>query len=360
VSDRPAHGFPWRITAVVALVVIASSVLAGVLLARDRVESVAPAVTSPATPQASAIPVEDQRQVTVLLTIRDTDRAAVSSVLIGVGGDTGFVAELMLPRDLLLPTVPPMRLEQATDPTGSQTAGAPLQTLLGVQVDAIMDLDRLAWTGLIDATGTPVDPDRAENPASFSLILDRVLSGLPEKDEMVGQLLTGLGSMARTTVPNEDVSHLLAVVGRDLRTQQVKRETLPVTYLRSGDARVAVTQQQEAQAVVAELFPGALLKPGHPGQLRVVLQRAGATVGAGVAARLTLAGAGFGVVEDRVTQSAATATAVYVPDGSEAARSAGADVAAALGLPASAVRIDDGSSPVVDVRVALGSDAGVS
>jgi hypothetical protein len=359
VTDRPAHAFPWRITAVVALVVIGSSVLAGVLLTRDRVETTGPAVTSPATPRPSAIPIEDQRQVTVLLTIRDAQRAAVSSVLIGVGGDTGFVAELMLPRDLLLPTVPPMRLEQATDPTGAQTAGAPLQTLLGVQVDAIMDLDRLAWTGLIDATGTRVNVTQAENPAAFPLVLDRVLSGLPEKDEMVGQLLTGLGSMARTTVPNEDASHLLGVIGRGLRGQDVHREILPVTYLRSGEARVAVMQQAPAQAMVSELFPAALLEPGHPGQRRVVLQRAGATVGAGVAARLDLVGAGFGVVEDRTAQPAATGTVVYVPDGSDAALAAGTDAAAALGLPASSVRLDTGSAPVVDVRIALGSDAGV-
>ncbi|MCX6433838.1 MAG: hypothetical protein NTX29_14060, partial [Actinobacteria bacterium] len=138
------HPFPWRVSAIVAIVVVIASVLAGLLLGRDRVESAAPLASSAATASApsSLLPV-DQRQVTLLLTVRDADRTAVSNVLIGVGGDTGFVAELLLPRELLLPTVPPMRLQQVTDPTGSRTAEQPLETLLGVQVDAIVDLGQV-------------------------------------------------------------------------------------------------------------------------------------------------------------------------------------------------------------------------
>ena len=134
VSDQPQHRFPWRITAVVVVVVVAASVLAGVLLSRDRV---ARARRPPPRPRlVDAGPRRrfrwtTQRQVTLLLTVRDEDRAAVSTVLIGVGGDTGFVAELMLPRDLLLPTVPPMRLEQVDDPTGARHAGAAARDAAG-------------------------------------------------------------------------------------------------------------------------------------------------------------------------------------------------------------------------------------
>ena len=125
--------------------------------------------------------------MTLLLTVRDVDRAAVSTMLIGVGGGTGFVAELLLPRDLLLPTVPPMRLEEVDDPTGARTPEQPLETLLGVQIDVLVDLDRLAWAGLIDATGARVDATAAENPAAFPLVVDRVLKGLPYDEETVGE-----------------------------------------------------------------------------------------------------------------------------------------------------------------------------
>ena len=357
-SDHPHHPFPWRVSAIVAIVVVIASVLAGVLLSRDRVESASPQPSSAVTASAptSLLPV-DQRQVTLLLTVRDGDRAAVSNVLIGVGGDTGFVAELLLPRELLLPTVPPMRLQQVTDPTGPRTADQPLETLLGVQVDAIVDLDRLAWAGLIDATGSRVDVDIAQRPGSFPLVLDRVLLGLPAEQSTIGELLTGMGSMARTTVTNEDASLLIALVAREMRAHDVHRETLPVIYLRSGAERVAVADQQASADVVADLFPRALLQPDHQGQRRVVLQRSGATIGASIDARLRLVSAGFGVVEDRATRGSAPASVVYVPDPSEAAMGAGVDAATALGLPVTAVAVDPDPSAVVDVRVVLGSDA---
>lgn len=362
-TDQQPHRFPWRITAVIVAVVVLASVVAGVLLSRDRVESADPpmATASPSSTVApTPIPLVDQRQVTLLLTVRDAQRAAVSTVLIGVGGETGFVAELMLPRDLLLPTVPPMRLEEVDDPTGARTPEQPVETLLGVQVDVILDLDRLAWAGLIDATGSRVDAAAAENPAAFGLVLDRVLKGLPYDEETVGELLTGLGSMARTTVTNEDASYVLAQVGRHLRSLDARREVLPVTYLRSGDARVAVTDLAAATAVTRELFPLALLEPGHAGDPRVVLQRAGATIGATTAVRLGLVAAGFGVVEDRAPVSSVATTQVVVPDSSEAALAAGRDVAAALGLPPAAVTVSDATDATVDVRVVLGPDIAVT
>lgn len=362
-SDRQHQGFPWRVTALVVAVVALASVLAGVLLSRDRVDSADPPVaTASASSAAEPTPIAlvDQRQVTLLLTVRDGARAAVSTVLIGVGGDTGFVAELILPRDLLLPTVPPMRLEEVDDPTGSRTPEQPVETLLGVQVDVVVDLDRLAWAGLIDATGSRVDPAAAENPAAFPLVLDRVLKGLPYDEETVGELLTGLGSMARTTVTNEDASYVLAQVGRHLRSLEVRRETLPVTYLRAGQARVAVTDLAQATALTRELFPLALLQPGHAGAPRVVLQRAGATIGAATAARLGLVAAGFGVVEDRAAVEPVATTQVVVPGSSEAAMTAGRDVAAALELPPAAVTVSDADDATVDVRVILGPEAVVT
>ena len=162
-----------------------------------------------------------------------------------------------------------------------------------MQIDVLVDLDRLAWAGLIDATGARVDATAAENPAAFPLVVDRVLKGLPYDEETVGELLTGLGSMARTTVTNEDASYVLAQVGRQLRGLDVRRETLPVTYVRAGSARVAVTDFAAATEVTRELFPLALLEPGQAGTPRVVLQRAGATIGAATAARLSLVGRGL-------------------------------------------------------------------
>ena len=356
-DEQAHHPFPWRVTALVAALVIGASILVGILLTRGQVTTAdpAPSPTPSATSTVAAI-AEQGRQVTVLLIVRDDDRAAVSTMLIGVGGEGGTVSELLLPRDLLLPTVPPRRLSAIDDPTGAQDAEQPLETLLGVEVDAVIDLDRLAWAGLIDATGSRVDVVAAENPGSFPLVVDRVLKGLPYEPETVGELLTGLGSMARTTVTNEDASMLLALVGRDVRAQDVVRRTLPVIYVRAGEDRAALADLSLSEPLMRELFPEALLVPGHDGQLRVVLQRAGATLGTATAARLALQGADMGVISDRDHPEPESATVILVPDDSAAALEAGQRVAEVLGLPASTVRVADGGS--VDVRVLLGPDLG--
>jgi hypothetical protein len=366
--------FPWRVTAIIAVIVILATIVTGLLLGRDRVDPSAPtppppsaaatmsgAPTTSAKPTAAAtattVPSGQDRQLTVLLTVRDDERQAVSSVLLGVGGHTVSVSELFLPRALLLPTVPPMRLAQASDPNGGALALVPLQTLLGVQIDAVVDLDRLAWGGLIDATGTRVDPVIGKQTGSFGLVLDRVLAGLPPDAGTTSELLTGLGSMARTTVTNEDAGRVLALIGRGLRAHESNRALLPVTYIRAGDERTAVVKRAEADVLVEQLFPEALLQTGHSGPLRVVLQRAGSSVGAEVAARLTLTSAGMGVVADRPAGVAVDSTRVIVPDTSPAAVAAGQQVATALGLPASAVTTDPELVPVVDARVLLGPDA---
>ena len=360
--------FPWRVTLVVAFLVVAATVVTGLLLGRDRVDSSAPAAASASasaapsttptsTPSATLGSAGQDRQLTVLLTVRDDERQAVSSILVGVGGRTGSVSELLLPRALLLPTVPAMRLSQASDPNGGALAIVPLQTLLGVQIDAAVDLDRLAWGGLIDATGTRVDPVIGKQTGSFLLVLDRVLAGLPPDAGTMSELLTGLGSMARTTVTNEDAGRVLALIGRGLRAHESQRELLPVTYIRGGDERTAVVKRAETDVVVARLFPEALLQTGHSGPLRVVLQRAGASVGAELTARQTLASAGLGVVSDRPAGVAVDATRVVVPDGSAAAVAAGTQVATVLGLPASVVTTDPDLAPVVDARVLLGPEA---
>lgn len=356
------HRFPWRVTAIVALVVVIGSVATGLLLGRDRVGSADPTATpSPgATSTAASIVSGQERQLTVLLNVRGEERELVSSVLLGVGGTTGTVSELILPRALLLPTVPPMVLAQTSDPNGGSSAAQPLQTLLGVQVDAVVDLDRLAWTGLIDATGTRVDPAAGELPGSFGLVLDRVLAGLPPDAGTTSELLIGLGSMARTTVTNDDAGRLLALLGRGLRAHESDRAQLPVTYVRAGDARAAVVKREEADVLVARLFPDALLRTGHEGPLRVVLERAGATVGAEAAARLALADAGMGVIADRPTGAEIEASRVIVPSDSAEALAAGQEVAAVLGLPGTAVGTEGGGEPFVDVRVLLGPDAAVT
>ena len=128
-----------------------------------------------------------------------------------------------------------------------------------------------------------------------------------------------------------------------------------MTYVRGGSSPVAVMRAADAEPVLADLFPKALLQTGHPGSTRVVIERAGATLGTANLARQVLVRAGMGVVVGQASTSTAS-TAVYIPEDSELARQLGAEAAKALGLPATLVRVDPGPNPIVDVRIVLGSD----
>jgi hypothetical protein len=356
VSDQRENHFPWRVTALVAVIVIATTAIAGFILARNGVDQLAPTEASIFTPAPDRLPIEKKRQVTMLIQVRDKGTDIASNVLIGAGGDTGFVAELMLPRNLLLPTVPPVQLKDTNGPRGPVNAQGPLQVLLNVRIDASIELDRLAWAGLIDSTEALADPAIGEAASAFPLVLDKVLAKLPADEEALGQLLTSLGSLAPTTVTNEDASHLLAVIGNGLRNQPVHREILPVDYVRGGAAPVAVVRQPAADDVVGVLFPKAALQPGHAGPARLVIQRAGASVGAVTTARLVLSRSGFGVLVDSPPVSRAAASLVFVPVDTPAALGLGRDAAQSLGLPPTSVSVDPDPEATVDVRVVLGDD----
>lgn len=354
-SDEHVYPFPWRLMGVVALIVAAASVIAGLVLARNSVDDEPVATPSAVASATVREPVEDHRQVTILLQVRDEDRQSVSNVLFGIGGKTGFIAQLILPRNLLLPASPPTQFKDVDGPTGPISAQGPVEVLLGVRVDAALDIDRLAWLGLLDSIGTVPGTSHAASPESFPLVVNRVLAQLPKDERAVGQLLTSLGSMARTTVTNEDASHLLAILGHGLRTQDVIREVLPVIALRAGSAQVDIARQPAADEEVQRMFPLALLQPGHAGTVRVIVERAGASLGASTSARLDLSDAGFGVLDRPSGGVGQQDTIIYVAGGTDEAIAHGKDVATVLGLPATAVRPDLSTDATVDVRVLLGS-----
>jgi hypothetical protein len=348
-EDEHAYPFPWRLMAVVAAVVVAATAMIGVVISRTSVEQVT--LLPEATPTAR--PTEASRQLTLLLQVRDAGGEAASTVLLGFGGGTQALVQLLLPRDLLLPTVPPVAVRDVDTPIGQVTAQDAVQVLLGVTVDAVLDMDRLAWSGLIDGLGGSVDNPYALDPGSFSLAVTRVLARLPRDERYLNQLLTSLGSMARLSVPNEEAARLLALVGYTARTQDVRSEVLPVRSFRVGPSTVAVARQPEADAVVRDLFPGALLQPGHAGVPRVVLDRGGASAPGVYDARLALDAAGFGVASSQSPVRSVPRTEVLVPGADPEALALGQRAAEALGLDPATVVVDPTAD--VDVRIVLGN-----
>ena len=223
-----------------------------------------------------------------------------------------------------------------------------------MRIDETIELDRLAWSGLIDAIG-PADL-RGLSVNDVVGHLGPVLSRLPASRQAVGQLLTSLGSMARTTLPNETTGRLVVALGDRVRQQGLRVGTLPVTVVKAGAPTAALVDTFRAAFLVGSEFPQALLVPGHAGATRVVIARGAATLGTFLSVQQRLDSAGFAVVAEEVPPRAVDATRVDVAGHSPEALARGRSVATALGLEPDAVTVDSSPLATVDVRVTLGRD----
>ena len=363
-TPPPASGFPWRRTGVVALVVIVVIVGAGLLLARTPGTPPAPAIVVD-SPTAAPLPSEvgsadatgdtaadPDAPSTVLLQVRGRDRTVQSSILLAFGGNSPIVSATVIPTTLLLPTQPVIALSDVDGPSGPVGAREPLGTLLGVRIDETIELDRLAWAGLIDALGNP--SLRGMEARDVPGALEPVLAALPVDRERVGQLLTSLGSMARTTLPNESTSRLLTALGDRVRRQGLQVSVLPVTVVKAGGSPVSMVDPVAARDLIARDLPGAMLQPGHPGPVRVVVERGAATLGAFLAVQRRLATAGYAVLAGSAPADDAARSRVVAAGDSVAVRARANALATALGLPVTAVSVDPSPMAEVDLRVVLG------
>ena len=346
--------YPWRLMGAVAAIVFVITIGAGLIIGRPSSLPTVPSVVASSNVSDSALPGPDQRQATILLQVRGSDRRVAASVLLGFGGTTQRVAALIIPTTVVLPTFPAKQLADVDGPSGPVGAREPLSALLGVRIDETIELDRLAWAGVIDAIG-PADL-RGMSANDVVGHLGPVLSRLPASRQAVGQLLTSLGSMARTTLPNETTGRLVVALGDRVRQQGLRVDTLPVTVVKAGAPTASLIDPFRSAFLLGSQFPQAQLTPGHPGATRVVLARGAATLGTFLARQQRLDQAGFAVVEADAPPRALSTTVIEVAGGSTEAWARGQSVATSLGVPPSAVIVDSSPLASVDVRVTLGND----
>jgi hypothetical protein len=353
---------------------------------------------SPADPQASAPTVEQSiapkppSQRTLLFQVTDKDGLAVANVLLATGGAVNGGSRIYLSPILLVPTPLPMPLESTVGASDTLQARTGVSMLLGIRVDAAVAFNRLALAALVDAVGgVPIavrESVRITDAAGktiesvplgartlpgvsaaayalalqpgeqqsvrmrrFGEVMERVLAELPDDIESMRQLVLSLGSLAKSTATNDELVDTLMLVQAEAATGTSVQVVLPVVTVRSG--RAAVMQRPEGPELVDSLLPEARLSPGESRTTRVVLVRAGAPTAAVLAATASLIEAGFTVVDGG--RRPRGETMVVIPDVSAGSVSRGAAAAEALGVPVSAVRIDGGVRPTVDVVVLLGS-----
>ena len=283
---------PGRVITVIVGALIVVLGLGGVsLLLSDQSEP------QPTPSPTSTRPVER----TLLLQVLDAEGYALGNFVLGVEQDPDSTTILAIPASLLVSTGDDTMTLGAT-PSSADTLAAVkgVESTLGLRLDAALSLDRLAFAGLVDAVDgiwvnvpsavlvpeigdesamRTIGPgwvkldglaaadyavlrlpgeDEATRLARVQSIVELTLKGLPRSAERMRQLLTSLGSLARSTVPTEDLVPFLLQVRWDVNFGDVRYDVLPVTTVRGG-ARPASMPGPGAEEMVVDLFPDALI-----------------------------------------------------------------------------------------------------
>ncbi|HVE64344.1 MAG TPA: LCP family protein [Mycobacteriales bacterium] len=340
-------------------------------------------------------------QRTLLLQIRGKANLARSSVLLAHDPADGRSSMTFIPPGVLaqapgLGTVP---FEEALQLRGVAASRGALADLLGVTVDQDWTLSEAGLVSLIDRLGgiradvdvdgvvpagggrnvlvvspgpdQELDGSRALTFATYLAPgedqlgsfprLQQVLEGILDKIESPAALATILQATSRagpSSLPPPRLAELLADIAESERADELSVATLPVVPIDSGAPRLRyrldeVPALELVKRVLAESVP-----PGRfEGDKRVILQNGVGSPALTTTAQQKLSAAGFDIVRTGNANRFDYATSVIlVKDATAASNALGAEVARALGLRVSAVRVNSQRNSVTDVIVILGRD----
>ena len=266
-------------------------------------------VRSDGVPSPDPTPTQDQVEETLFLQVLDADGYARGNVVIGIEPPAAdpLTVFLAVPASLLVAegddSVTLGTTPQSADTLAAVTA---IEESLALRVDAGLQLDRLAFAGLVDAVdGVWIELDRPillpaigeegrvrvlgpgwvkmdgiaaadyavlripgesedDRIARFLGLLQEAIERMPRTEDQMRQLLTSLGSLAQSTVPTEELVPFLMSVRSDVGAGRVRTEVLPVEIIRGG-ARPASIAAPDADALVQALFPDARIAPEESG-----------------------------------------------------------------------------------------------
>ena len=266
-------------------------------------------VRSEGVPSPDPTPTQDQVEETLFLQVLDADGYARGNVVIGIEppATDPLTVFLAVPASLLVAadddSVTLGSTPQSADTLAAVTA---IEESLDLRVDAGLQLDRLAFAGLVDAVdGVWIELDRpillpaigeegrlrvlgpgwvkmdgiaaadyavlripgeseSDRIARFLGVLQEATDRMPWTEDQMRQLLTSLGSLAQSTVPTEELVPFLMSVRSDVSSSRVRTEVLPVEIIRGG-ARPASVAAPDADALVQALFPDARVSDDDAG-----------------------------------------------------------------------------------------------
>ncbi|MGH8894085.1 MAG: LCP family protein, partial [Actinomycetes bacterium] len=341
------------------------------------------------------------KQQTLLVQVTGADGVAASSGLSGITPREDTASLMLVPSGLLVEVAGTGNLpfgETVTLPEPSAPAQA-LTDLLGVRVDDSWVLTVQGLAAIVDAVGgveAEVDVDvvttdaqgrqtvvarpgkqRLAGPAAaafatyrvegepeqarlarFDDVLAGLLAALPDDRAGVVAALEKAGEGSRATAEPTLLADRLLGMKRAAETESLVSDVLPVTEIDTGSAVPTYgIEPGQVAARMRSLFPGALQKDAGGQVVRVLVENGVGTPGLVEQARAKLVAAGFRFVNGGNAGSfGAGPSTVLIPDGTDESVGRGQRVAAALGLPDSAVSTSDRGQTVADVIVILGSD----
>ncbi len=370
-----------------AVVVAVLAATAGVLPRRHRSARPATAVVAPGPAARS--------QATVLFALDDPGGDEAALLAADPVQHSGSVA--LLPSRLVtsVPGSGQLPLGQAVATPDQGVASAAVSDLLGVTVDGSWRVDAGAFAHLVDAVGgVQVTVDReitgggavvlsagpqrlagaaavqfaqslADNEdesarlARVQAVLDALLAGLPAGAQQLQDLLAASGGGSVSTLPLPRLAQVL----EQLRSSRSAATSplftiLPVLPLDAGGGAPSYRVDDKGLAAYVSANLAASVPPGaRAGGVRVFVYNGTLAYGVGTAARARLVAAGMSFVGSRNdTSSGRDTSVVLVKDATPQSRTQGERVAAALGLPASALQVAPAPQDVADVVVITGAD----
>lgn len=326
---------------------------------------------------------------TLLLQVVDDDGLAVANVLLGRRLEGRPPVALILPPTVVLPGREPQPIQFTAASSDTLRARSGVQALLGVRVDASVELGRLALAALVDGSGgiplevsesvfvrddlgrvtstvrpgarvldgvtaatyaLAVQPGETAEARSkrFAHVLERIVTALPDDPDAMAQLVLSLGSLAQSTVTNEEFVELLLGVGGP---DPLVFSTLPTVTTRAGVS--SVMARPAGRALVNRLFPRDSADPLSLPAPIVEVRQAGASATVTAMAMDELARAGWTPVPVGAAPDAPSG--VIVSQREPDLLAAATRLATALGLPRSAVVVD-ATAPPASLVVLVGRD----
>jgi anionic cell wall polymer biosynthesis LytR-Cps2A-Psr (LCP) family protein len=274
---------------------------------------------------------------------------------------------------------PPAGVSEVSDALGVTPDGVWTvdETTFGIFVDEIGGISLTTNTAVppsaLDPKGVPAGPTKLSGvqavayatyqapgePATaqavrFGQVLNALLAALPSYSNSVTAYLNQLGLIPDPSLPLSKLSPILAALAAQQSEGKVSVATLPLAA--NGSDALNTTGASE---IVSKYLGGTLKAGASAGQSARVLVQDGTGASGGTDGKL-LAEAQAQLVDAGYTYNAGNSVAVQahteVEVASSADQSLGAQVAAALGLSGSTVRVVPGVSTLDDVTVVLGQD----